>query len=544
MQGIKDRQQKLFICYRLSDHIPEDNLYRRLNALLDFNFLYAATAHYYGSTGPQSIDPVVFMKLMLVGYLENIDSDRQIARIAGMRMDIRYFIGYDIDQKLPWHSTLSRTRQLYSLDIFVALFKKVLKQCIEKNMVSGRRQAVDGFFIKANASLDSLVEKEILDDAETFGRELTANEDPQDAARLKIEESEYQEVKEIKPKKGFKEVIHGDSEAEPADAAKEQPAMACPLSVAVKNKPEDITSKKKSPGNDTHYSPSDPDAKMSVKPGKASALNYLGEISVDTASHVITHAQVFTAEKQDSQCLSAVVMHTKNNLLENDIALLEIIADTGFSSGDALKSLEAYKITGFIPNRGLFNYERDGFTFHTDGDYYECANGKQLTYRGTQFDGAYFMNRYLISRKECANCPLKEQCSAYGERITQIRETIDKPYYDRMHVRMQTRKAKILKKLRQSTAEPVIGTLVNYLGMKKVRSKGLAQANKCLTMAAVAYNIKKMLKHKPRLIHDNIESLKNELKVLLDVFIDEVSAIFADHHSEYCAKRRFAIAEA
>jgi len=506
MQGRKERQEKLFICYQLSDHIPKDNLYRRLDELLDFNFLYKATVDYYGVTGPKSIDPIVFMKLMLVGYLENLDSDRHIIRIASMRMDIRYFIGYDVDQALPWHSTLSRTRLLYSVDVFIALFKKVLKQCIDKGMISGRRQAVDGFFIKANASMDSLVEKEILEDAETFGQQLTANEDKEPSAALRVEEEDYQEVKEIKPKKNFGFVVPGDCDLA-ASGNQEQPVASSPLNVAARNEQESIDVKpKEKPGNDTHYSPTDPDAKMSVKPGKATAMNYLGQVSVDTATHTITHVQVFTAEKHDSQCLAAVVTHTKNNLLENDIALQEIIADTGYSSGDALKALEANRITGYIPNRGLFNYERDGFTFHTEGDYYECANGKQLTYRGTQFDGGYFMKRYLVNRKECTGCPFKEQCSAYRGKITQIRETIDKPYYDRMHVRMQTRKAKIMKKLRQSTVEPVIGTLVNYLGMKKVRTKGLIQANKCLTMAAIAYNLKKMLKHKPRLVQDNIQT--------------------------------------
>jgi transposase len=519
MQGRKERQEKLFICYQLSDHIPKDNLYRRLDELLDFNFLYKATASYYGVTGPKSIDPIVFMKLMLVGYLENVDSDRHIIRIASMRMDVRYFIGYDVDQKLPWHSTLSRTRQLYSVDVFIALFKKVLKQCIDKGMLSGRRQAVDGFFIKANASMDSLVEKEILEDAKIFGKQLTANEDKAPPVALKIEENDYQEVKEIKPKKNFVDVIQGDCDPVVGDD-KEKPVAASALNIAARNEQESVSAKsKKKPGNDTHYSPTDPDAKMSVKPGKATAMNYLGEISVDTASHLITHAQVFTAEKQDGQCLQAIVTHTKNNLLENDIALLEIIADTGFSSGDALKALEANGIIGYIPNRGLFNYERDGFIFHTEGNYYECANGKQLTYRGTQFDGGYFMKRYLVNRKECAGCAFKGRCSAYREKLTQIRETIDKPYYDRMHVRMQTRKAKILKKLRQSTVEPVIGTLVNYLGIKRVNTKGLSQANKCLTMAAIAYNLKKMLKHKPRIVQDNIQSLKNDLKRLFNPFL-------------------------
>lgn len=512
MQGRKEREEKLFVFYRLSDHVPQDNLYRLLHELLDFEFLYKSTAHYYGVTGPKSIDPVVFMKLMLVGYLENLNSDRRIVSIASMRMDIRYFIGYDIDQPLPWHSTLSRTRQLYSIDVFTALFKKVLKQCIDKGMLSGRRQAVDGFFIKANASLDSLVEKEILADGEKFGQELTANEDQEQSAILRIEKNDYQPITKIKPKKNFGDVIHNDS-MEVDDVNELQPVDSSPLSVASRNEKESTDLKpKKNPSNNTHYSPSDPDAKMSVKPGKATALNYLGEVSVDTATYIITHVQVFTAEKHDSQCLAAVVTNIKHNLLENDIALQEIIADTGFSSADALKALRANGITGYIPNRGPFNPERKGFVYHAEENCYECQNGKHLIYKGTSLTAGYWMKEYRISRKECTGCPFQKQCSAFGKRQTKINETIDKPYYDQMHIRMQTRKAKILKKLRQSTVEPVIGTLVNQLGIKRVNVKGLSQANKCLTMAAIAYNLKKMLKYKPRLIQDNMPSLKCALK--------------------------------
>jgi transposase len=469
MQGKKTYQEKLFVNFQLSDYISADNFYRRLKEQLDLRFIYPLTAEYYGTEGQKSIDPVVFMKLMLVGYLENLDSDRRIIATSRLRMDILYFTGYDLGEELPWHSTLSRTRQLYGEHVFTEVFKQVLKQCIDKGMISGRRQAIDGFFIKANASLDSLVEKEILDDATTYGQELKANEDEdKEQTVIKLKEQNDHDDKGLKPKKN--------------------------------------------PGNDTHYSPSDPDAKMSVKPGKPTALNYLGQVSVDTATHVITHVQVFTAEKRDSQCLAAVLRHVKSTLHENGITLQEIIADTGYSSGDAFKALEANGITGYIPNRKLFNFERDGFTYHAEGDYYECENGKQLTYRGTQFDGGYFMKRYLINRKECANCPLQVQCSAYRKNITQIRETIDKPYYDRMHIRMQTSKAKALMKLRQSTVEPVIGTLVYYLGIRRVNTKGLTQANKCLTMAAVAYNLKKMLKYQPKLIQESLQKVKMLLK--------------------------------
>lgn len=474
MQGKKTYQEKLFVNFQLSDHIPADNFYRRLKEQLDLRFIYPLTAAYYGSEGQKSIDPVVFIKLILVGYLENLNSDRRIINTSRLRLDILYFIDHDLDEELPWHSTLSRTRQLYGEHVFTELFKRVLKQCIDKGMISGRRQAIDGFFIKANASLDSLIEKDIMDDAAVYGRELKENEE-QAAPIVKPEKEDKSDNKGLKPKKN--------------------------------------------PSNDTHYSPSDPDAKMSVKPGKPIALNYLGQVAVDTASHMITHVQAFTADKRDSECLAAVLRRVKHTLSENNIALQEIVTDTGYSSADALKALQANNVTGYIPNRGQFKYAREGFTYHVSEDYYQCAQGVKVHYRGTYLTAGYWMKLYSTSVKNCTGCPLKKECAAYKEKSKKvlIKETLDKPYYDIMHERMQTRKAKILMKLRQSTVEPVIGTLVNYLGIKRVNAKGIEQANKCLTMAAIAYNLKKMLKHRPKLIESNSKILKNQLKDLLNI---------------------------
>jgi len=463
MQGKKQYQEKLFINFQLSDRVPEDNFYRRLKGFVDFSFLYKKTAKYYGREGQQSIDPVVFMKLILVGYLENLNSDRRIINTAKMRLDILYFIGYDLDEELPWHSTLSRTRQLYGQEVFTAIFKSVLKQCIDKGMIAGKRQAIDGVYVKANASLDSMTEREILDDAGEYGNELEANK-ADDAPAIEMKCNKVESNSGLKPKKN--------------------------------------------PHNKTHYNPSDPDAKMSVKPGKATALNYLGEVSVDTASHMITHIQAFTADKRDSQYLPEVIENVIETLGENGLIVEEVVADTGFSSGEALKSLEENKITGYIPNRPQFVYERPGFIYNSEEDYYTCPNNKQLTYRGVYKDGDSFNKHYRANLKQCNACPLKDTCTAHTPKQTLIKETVDRPYYVKMHLRMQSRKAKRLMKQRQSTVEPVIGTLVNYLGMKRVNTKGLLQANKCLTMAAVAYNLKKLLKHTASNVIANLQALK------------------------------------
>ena len=143
MQGKKQYTEKLFTSFQLSNYVPEDNFYRRLKSVMDLGWLYKATRKYYGTEGQQSIDPVVFFKLILVGYLENLNSDRKIIEHSKLRLDILFFLSYDLDEELPWHSTISRTRALYGEEVFKELFSKVLSLCVSKGMLSGRRQAID-----------------------------------------------------------------------------------------------------------------------------------------------------------------------------------------------------------------------------------------------------------------------------------------------------------------------------------------------------------------------------------------------------------------
>jgi IS5 family transposase len=84
-----------------------------------------------------------------VGYINNIGSDRKLMEYCSDSLAIRLFLRYDIDQALPWHSTISRTRQLYGEEVFLELFRKVLSLCVDNGMVRGKRQAVDSAYVKA-----------------------------------------------------------------------------------------------------------------------------------------------------------------------------------------------------------------------------------------------------------------------------------------------------------------------------------------------------------------------------------------------------------
>ena len=432
MQGKKQFSEKLFISFQLSSRVPEDNFYRRLKDILNLEWVRRTTMKYYGTEGQQSIDPVVFFKLILIGYLENLASDRRIITTVSMRMDMLYFIGYDIDEPLPWHSTLSRTRQLYGQEVFKELFREVLMQCIEKGMVAGRRQAIDSAQIKANASMDSLKLKEVLEDGELY------------AGSLKEEDDE--------------------------------------------------PTHPKSSSNSSHYSSTDPDARIAQKPGKPTDLKYLAQVSVDTGHHVITNVQAHHADKRDSECLAEVVSGTLENLQSQGLIVEEVLADTNYSSGEALQYLEDNHLTGYIPNLGQYKAERKGFLYDEQKDCYMCSQGVQLRYiRTFKETTGYYKKEYRSSSKDCKSCPLRKACIG---RSTQkrITDSIDKPLYNRMHERMQTAKAKRLMKQRQSTAEPVLGTLLNFLGMRRLNTRGLQQAAKCMLIAATAYNLKKLLK--------------------------------------------------
>lgn len=487
MQGRKTYQEKLFNSFQLSDRVPDDNFYRRLKKILDLNFLYASTSSYYGREGQESIDPAVFFKLMLVGYFENLASDRRIIQTASLRLDILYFIGYDIDETLPWHSTLSRTRQLYGEEIFTSLFRNILKQCIDKGMVAGRRQALDSVLVKANASMDSIAEKEVLDDAQAFVKELKLNQDESlklvDAwKKKKVEEHHRWKTKTYKGQPGSRAEQPGKAEHEHIYRGKFL-------------------------SNHTHYSTTDKDARIAVKPGKPRQFNYLGQVSVDTAHHVITHIHADFADKKDSQCMSRIIDGLKKNLDPEGLHIEQVLADTGYSSGESLRTLEINNITGYIPNFGQYKSDRPGFTYYKDGDYYTCPNGATLPFKKLKNNNGFPVKEYRSSRKDCTPCPLRNTCLTKNVFEKKLRDTPDKAYYDRMHQRLQTSYARKMKKLRQCTAEPVLGTLVNFLAMKRVNTRGIKLANKCMIMAAIAYNLKKMLKFRSNKLITMVKSI-------------------------------------
>lgn len=160
MPGHQQFTDKVVLRFRLSGRVPKHNLYQRLAELLDWDFPQQQMQSLYSHAGQPSLDPVVFFKLVLVGRLENLVSDRRLVEHCSLRLDIRYFLGHEVEEDLPWHSPISRTRRLYPAAVFECLSDQVFAQCVAAGLAVGEAHAIDSAPVKANAALESLRPKQ------------------------------------------------------------------------------------------------------------------------------------------------------------------------------------------------------------------------------------------------------------------------------------------------------------------------------------------------------------------------------------------------
>src|SRR5215218_10078590 len=164
MMGIKERQfRPLPSDLSLEELVPKDNFYRCLEERLDLSFVRELVADRYAAIGRNSIDPVVFFRLQLVMFFEDIRSERRLMQIAADRMSRRWYLGYDLHESLPEHSSLTRIRERYGLEIFRGFFERIVQMCFEAGLVGGEELFFDSTKVKANADIDSLASRFLME---------------------------------------------------------------------------------------------------------------------------------------------------------------------------------------------------------------------------------------------------------------------------------------------------------------------------------------------------------------------------------------------
>jgi len=248
--------------------------------------------------------------------------------------------------------------------------------------------------------------------------------------------------------------------------------------------------------NKTHYSPTDPDARISVKPGKARKLNYTGQLSVDTGHHVITDIKAYHADKKDNQYLQDITKRLKHRLHKKGLIWRNCVADTGYSSGENYAFLEAEGLESYIPPHGTYKGGPEDFTYNQEQDQYVCPEGKIIPFKKVFLDYRTQTRKkeYRSSSKTCKGCPIALKCLGKTAKEKKFSVTFYRAEYERNNKRVNSKRGRYMKGKRQSTVEPVFGTLTQFMGLRKVNTIGIEQANKVMHLSAMAYNLKKYLK--------------------------------------------------
>jgi transposase len=302
----------------LDELVAADDRLRRLDLLVDWGFVRAEAAPYYAlEVGRPSIDPIVLVKLMLVGALEGIDSMRELLRVASMRVDIRRFLGYGFMERLPVHQTIShaQTRRFVDAKLFERLFLRSVALCLEHGLIDGTHLSVDGFHVEADAALQSL--RASLEPVEA--------EDGDAAAGMSGASAEAPA-----PDDG------GDGDVFAETSERPQLVLAEPRSGP--------TPKRRS-SNATSTSQTDPDARMRHKPGQRPHLVHRGQIAIDPKARCVVACLGETADGHEGDALVPVIERARFVCPQ----LASVGADQGFAAERVWTGVAELGITAFVP---------------------------------------------------------------------------------------------------------------------------------------------------------------------------------------------------
>lgn len=233
----------------------------------------------------------------------------------------------------------------------------------------------------------------------------------------------------------------------------------------------------------------------------------MSQLSVDTAHHVITDIKAYHADKKDNQYLQDIAKRLKSRLHEQGLIWRNCVADTGYSSGENYAFLESEGLESYIPPHGTYKGGPEGFVYNQEQDHYVCSQGRIIPFTKVFYEGPNKNKKreYRASKTVCLDCPIRTSClkKSQEKRIT---ITFYNKEYQRNNKRVNSKRGRYMKAKRQSTVEPVFGTLTQFMGLRKINTIGIEQANKVMHLSAMVYNLKKYLKFITKTVKSDAEA--------------------------------------
>ena len=358
MMGLKERAFAPKVSVSLEELVPQDHFYRHLQKVLDLSLVHELVRGCYAAGGRPSIDPVVFFKLQLVMFFEDIRSERLLMRQVADRLSVRWYLGYDLDEQLPDHSSLSKIRLRYGLEVFRRFFEAIVEQCQQAKLVWGKELYFDSTQVHANADLDSLTPRFAVEAREAIREHLTALFAPEPAPLEKpLASSSDTPLPEYQPEDGF---CAGPtplpvvlSEAQHEELATENAARHDWFAEEGRQQREVRGSFERTA--DFRISTTDPDATPMRLKGGGTHLGYHTHYVVDGGKRRIILAVLVTpGEVMDNHPMQDLLWHT---CFRWHLWPTQVTADSLYGTGENLKAIEAAHIRAYIPitERGQSN---------------------------------------------------------------------------------------------------------------------------------------------------------------------------------------------
>ena len=458
----KTPEDKFIYNFRLEEYVPEDHILRIIDHHIDFDFIRDRVKHLYSHTGKPSVDPVVLIKMLLIGYLFDVKSERQLVKEIQVNLAYRWFIKYDIDEKIPDHSTISQTRRRKFSDstLFQDLFDEVVRLCMERGYVTGETIMTDSTSIKANASLDSL-------------REVV-----------------------ITPREYIARLEENSRESNSSTAA-------------THNKTKGESGKKFS--NDSHRSSSDPDSRILKRKGKETGLYYAEHRSIDI-SGFITDVHVTSGIVHGNEPYINRLQRQQDMFGFN---IRNVVADRQYGTAIVYKDLTDLGIMAYIPEyrpdiKDGAKFTRKDFIYDIKRDVFICPSGHALSKtlkNPKKKDNSYV---YRGSRITCNNsCLQREKCMKKHSRgPKQINVSAYQDYIEYQLSKKKDPLWRTMLRKRKTLLEGSFGDAKCNHGLRRAKYRGLKKVQEQSLLTAVVQNIKKLVKDWKKIEQAGVARLK------------------------------------
>ena len=477
MMGFKERVFSPFPPdVSLEELVPKDHFYRRLEERLDLSFVRDLVRPLYAGGGRPSVDPVVFFKLQLVMFFDDLRSERQLMRVVADRLSLRWYLGYDLYEPLPDHSSLTRIRERYGLPVFRRFFERIVEMCVESGLVWGEELFVDSTTVRANAAKGALVPRWAVREhlGGLFVEEPAAADfDAADTADAAL------------------------PSADDVDLRAENAAREDFVSSAGRH-----GTKSRTPNpnkiSDQVVNRTDPDACLAGHVRGTARMGYKAHYVVDGGkARVILTALVTKADVKDNQPMLDLVWRTTFHW---KLRPHHVTGDSVYGTIPNLKAVENAGIRAYMPaidytwgKRTLFR--KDDFAYDEARDVYVCPSGEIL--RNTGARKKLRLTRYVADPKTCNACPLKHRCTE-GKSGRAVNRNFDEEYFERVKGYYGLAAYEKAMRKRKVWIEPMFAEAKQWHGMERVRLRRLERVNTEVLITASGQNIKRLLEFGPR----------------------------------------------